>query len=261
MEMATREHVFLLEDDIGLQQALVAIFEEKGYRVSTYESAESLLVSLYKEVPSVLVADVNLAGINAIELMEFLKSNQSFQTIPVIMMTADMNQERKLKALHVGALDFMLKPFAAEELLLKIKNLLRWKKKIAEELKSPEGVETSRFYNEQDKLKNRIKEYLSTKKGADLMNYDKMAGFLNMSRSSFQKKVRSHFQNTVSELVNELKVEISKNYLLHTNLNIGEIASICGFNSHVYFHNVFKKIMGMSPKDFRQENSEKSDKT
>lgn len=252
--MAKDEHIYLLEDDIGLQQVLVAIFEEKGYKVSAFDSAENLLVSLHKEIPTVLVADINLSGMNAFELMELLKINKSFETIPVIMITADLSKERRIKALSVGALDFMLKPFAAEELLLKIKNLLRWKKRIAEEALNPGKLQSDKYLNEQDRLRVKIKDYLSTKKGPDLMNYDKMASYLNMSRSSLQKKVRAYFHSTVSEFVNEMKVEISTNYLIHTNLNIGEIAVMCGFNSHVYFHNVFKKVKGVSPKDFRANN-------
>jgi FixJ family two-component response regulator len=87
-----------------------------GHQVRTYASAEAFLADTRVPAPNCLLTDVQMPGMNGLELQEELHQVQS--GLPVIVMTAFPEADIRARALRLGARDFLNKPFEAETVLL-----------------------------------------------------------------------------------------------------------------------------------------------
>lgn len=113
--MSHHKSILLVEDDLALQEALVDTLDLNGYKVRTANSAEDALVAVQKQMPGLILSDVQLGGISGIQLLASLQ-RQGYE-IPVIMMTAYAQVDDAVKAMQMGAIDYLSKPFATDELL------------------------------------------------------------------------------------------------------------------------------------------------
>lgn len=113
--MSYHKNVLLVEDDLALQEALVDTLELNGYKVRTADSAEQALLAVQEQIPGLILSDVQLGGISGLQLLTSLQ-RQGYD-IPVIMMTAYAQVDDAVKAMRIGAVDYLSKPFATEQLL------------------------------------------------------------------------------------------------------------------------------------------------
>lgn len=112
--------VVIVEDDVGLTQALARILRLGGLSAVTYTSAEALLVSDGVEQAMCLILDVQLPGINGFALRERLLAKHPIP--PVIFITAFDEPEARSEATRAGA-SFLAKPFSGRVLLETIRQM------------------------------------------------------------------------------------------------------------------------------------------
>jgi len=103
--------------------------------VDVADTGDKALKMARENLPSLLVLDLMLPGINGLEICRLLKRDPKTRDIPILMLTARAAEEDRIKGLELGAHDYVTKPFSPRELVLRIKNLLRLTGK------SPNGVE------------------------------------------------------------------------------------------------------------------------
>src|SRR5690554_4441301 len=113
--MSHHKNILLVEDDLALQEALVDTLELNGYKVRTADSAEQALLTVQQQIPSLILSDVQLGGLSGLQLLSSLQ-RQGYD-IPVIMMTAYAHVDDAVKAMRMGAVDYLSKPFATDQLL------------------------------------------------------------------------------------------------------------------------------------------------
>lgn len=109
-------HVYLIDDDAAVQRGVMALLKAAGYSVSSYFSAESFLSAL-ATLPRTGVAillDVCMPGMQGPQLQRRLSADGV--AIPVVVMTAHGDVPIAVQAMRDGAVDFLEKPFTAEEL-------------------------------------------------------------------------------------------------------------------------------------------------
>src|SRR3974390_1524816 len=106
--------ISIVDDDALVLDGMEALVESLGYNAVTFTSAEHFLRSDVIAKTTCLITDVQMSGLNGLELQEALKS-RGHQT-PVIVITAYPNEKYRTRALANGAVGFLIKPFD-EELL------------------------------------------------------------------------------------------------------------------------------------------------
>ncbi|MBR2971275.1 MAG: response regulator transcription factor [Clostridia bacterium] len=122
--------ILLAEDEINLNKILSSRLKKEGYEVySAFDGQEAYEVLLSKPI-DLVVTDVMMPVVDGVELTK--RARQVSNDIPVIMLTALSELEDKVKGFEAGADDYLSKPFAFKELLLRIKALLRRYKKASE---------------------------------------------------------------------------------------------------------------------------------
>lgn len=121
----TKVSILIIDDEVELCQSLSEMLkeEEDGYKVSVANSGKKGLEKIKEEVPDLVLLDIIMPGINGVETLEKIRAID--KDILVIMLTAYQTVETAVKAMKLGAYDYISKPFNYEELKIIIKRALR----------------------------------------------------------------------------------------------------------------------------------------
>jgi two-component system KDP operon response regulator KdpE len=114
--------ILVVDDEREIRRCLELSLEEKGYTVLAAESGEKALDLLKQSPADVAIVDLLLPGIDGIELT---KSIRQRSTLPIIILSAIGDDKKKVKALETGADDYVTKPFSIEEVVARIRSVLR----------------------------------------------------------------------------------------------------------------------------------------
>ncbi len=184
-----RPIVFVIDDDVSLRHALVALFRSVGLQVETFASAPEFLQFSPPEAPSCLVLDVRLPGIGGLEFQTNL-SAAGIRT-PIIFITGH-GVPMSVRAMKAGAAEFLTKPFRDQDLLDAVQRALEQDRIRREEQKSVAGLR-GRFAS----LTPREQEVI-TLVTAGLMN-KQIAGKIGVSEIT----VKVHRSNAVRKLAQD----------------------------------------------------------
>lgn len=117
------QKVLVVDDEKKITRVLKAYLEKEGYQVITAFDGGSALRLAHEEAPDLLILDLMLPGISGEEVCRQLR--QEGRRIPVIMLTAKSTLDDKLYGLGVGADDYIAKPFSPQEVMARVKSVLR----------------------------------------------------------------------------------------------------------------------------------------
>ena len=119
--------ILVIEDELPMRTALQDCLETEGYRVLTAAEGETGLARALKEKPDLILLDIMLPRLDGFALCEELR--RVGHTTPVLMLTAKGFVQDRVRGLDAGADDYLVKPFSTDELLARIRALLRRKAK------------------------------------------------------------------------------------------------------------------------------------
>ena len=117
------EHILIVDDEGRVLNALRRTLAYEGYTVSIAENGESALNIARTKIPDLVILDLMLPGIDGLEVCRRLRA--AGDGVAILMLTARDGIADRVKGLDMGADDYLVKPFALEELLARIKALLR----------------------------------------------------------------------------------------------------------------------------------------
>ncbi len=116
-------HILLVDDEGHVTSALRRVLAYEGYQVSTAANGESALAQARDRPPDLIILDIMLPGIDGLEVCRRLRT--AGDQIAILMLTARDTVADRVVGLEMGADDYLVKPFALEELLARVKALLR----------------------------------------------------------------------------------------------------------------------------------------
>ena len=115
--------IYIVDDDLSVRESVGRLIRSAGLNVKTFATAQELLANLGKQVPSCLLLDIQLPGIDGFELQDELARKD--MQIPIIFLTGHGDIPMSVRAIKAGAVDFLTKPFNDEYLLEAIRNVIR----------------------------------------------------------------------------------------------------------------------------------------
>ena len=110
--------VFVVDDDVSVRESLELLIKHEGWRVETFTSAEEFLNRSYEVVPSCVVLDISMPGLNGLELQKRLAAERA--GMPIIFVTGHGDIPKTVQAMKAGAVEFLTKPFSDSTLLAAI---------------------------------------------------------------------------------------------------------------------------------------------
>lgn len=114
--------VFVVDDDVSVRESLEALIRHAGWEPETFESAQEFLARPRALIPSCLVLDITLPGLNGLELQRLVATDRS--DMPIIFITGHGDVPTTVQAMKGGAIEFLTKPFSDDALLSAIQGAI-----------------------------------------------------------------------------------------------------------------------------------------
>ena len=118
-------NILIVEDDPSLVKLLEYRFEVEGYSVRSTPSGAEALIMVQEMQPDIILLDWMIEEISGIEVCRRLRRSETTAHIPIVMLTARIEEEDRIRGLETGADDFISKPFSPRELVVRANLLLR----------------------------------------------------------------------------------------------------------------------------------------
>lgn len=118
--------IMVVEDNEDVAYLLKFMLEREGFNVLTAEDgrqATALIVG--EEPPDLVLLDIMIPFVNGFQLLEKIKNTVGWQDVPVVMLTSKSQEGDVVRALESGAEDYIIKPFQSDELLARLKSILK----------------------------------------------------------------------------------------------------------------------------------------
>ena len=129
--MNNKYKILVIEDEINIVRFITALLTSNDYMVHSASNAESALLLFSSHHPDLVILDLGLPDMDG---TEFIKKVRADSSTPIIVLSARSDEKDKVTSLDLGANDYVTKPFGSEELLARIRSLLRTSRH-----SSPEG--------------------------------------------------------------------------------------------------------------------------
>lgn len=251
-----KQSVLLVEDNADIIDYLADGLKDYFHVLKAGNGQEAWEILQNEEV-NLILTDVMMPVMDGIRLCSQVKRNLKTSHIPVVILSAKADVKDQLEGLHVGADDYIPKPFVMEVVIAKIRNVLRTYRQAVE------------FYSKSLEVKpekmalNPLDEEFLTKAVKIVENYlddvgfsaDKFAAEMNMSRSSLHLKMKAITGDSTMDFIRKIRFSHACRLLEEGRYNITEISEMVGFNTPSYFTTSFKKYMGCSPTEYVNKES------
>jgi two-component system response regulator BaeR len=118
----TTGHILVVEDEQKITQLLCDYLQKAGYRTSSQSNGSRVIFQVKKDMPDLILLDVMLPGMDGLELCREIRK---FSNVPIIMITARVEEIDRLLGLELGADDYICKPFSPREVVARVKAVFR----------------------------------------------------------------------------------------------------------------------------------------
>ena len=122
-------HILVVDDDRSIREALERGLRLEGFDVQTVENGQLAIDQVEENLPSLMLLDINMPVMNGIQVTKYLRAMNV--DIPICVLSARDEITDRVSGLEAGADDYIIKPFAFEELLARVRALLRRNRSIS----------------------------------------------------------------------------------------------------------------------------------
>ena len=190
--------------------------------------------------PDIALLDIEMPGMNGIELAKYIK--EKYADCIIIFITAYDRFDYAIEAMHIKAFDYLLKPWKEEKLCELINT----------------AIENVRSMQKTDSIvhsqKDVIKDYIDRNYKKDISAKD-VAGILGYSDVYFSKVFKQLFDDNFINYLTKIRIDRAKLLLKDVSFNIKEVGKSVGYADSNYFTKVFKRSIGMSPSEYRSKHN------
>ena len=251
-----RKKIVVVEDDSEIRDYVTSILSE-DYDVTGCINGKEGLSVILKNMPDLVISDVMMPEMDGHALCSKLKSNSTTNHIPVILLTAKSREEDQLEGLETGADAYMVKPFNTEILRRTISNLIHMSHtlqlKFGRNDQLEELVEDIKMKSPDEKLLERVMSVINHNLGNAELSVDRIADEVGISRVHLHRKMKELTGQTPHDFIRNIRMKKAATLLASADMNVSEVMYACGFSNAASFSTVFKKMYGMSPREYMSE--------
>ena len=250
---AEKPLVLLVEDSADIRSYIRGFLSE-DYRILEAVDGEEGMNKSTNYIPDLIVSDVMMPKMDGFQLCERLKTDERTSHIPIILLTAKAAGEDKIEGLETGADDYIMKPFDAMELKVRIKNLIEQRKKLREHFlkESSFSLDNKNVTSVDRKFLEKSIKIINDHISDSLFGVELFASELALSRVTLYKKLVALIGEPPGELIKRIRLGKAAELIKKKAGNISEIALEVGFNNPAYFSECFKKQFGVNPSQYHQ---------
>lgn len=252
-EVKAKYKILLVEDDKDVRDYLHKSLETE-YAVIEAADGVKAYEKVVQNFPDLVLSDIMMPKRDGLELCTMIKNDIRVGHIPVILMTARSMVVHIKEGFQAGADDYIVKPFNMDVLQTRIRSLLASReqlKKLYGKRFSPEviGIEVK---SADERFSQKLFDVIEKNISNDRLDVELLCTEIGISRANLYRKLKSITELSPMELIRNKRLEMAAKLLKESEMNVSEIASHLGFNSHSYFSNSFKAFYGCTPTEFIQ---------
>lgn len=243
--------ILIVEDNVDMRIFIRSELKKEYNIIEAGDGLEGLKMA-NKEMPDLIISDVMMPNMDGIELCEKIKSDFETSHIPIILLTAKVDQETKYDGIKTGADDYIPKPFEMEYLSIRIKNLLHSREKLRllfqkSNMFEPSAVTVTSI---DEKFIPLLMKALDEGISDSDFSINTLESKLAMSHAKFYRKIKSLTGQSGQELLQNLRMKRAHQILSEKKgLRVAEVAYMVGFTNPKYFSKCFKETFGFPPSD------------
>ena len=244
--------ILIVDDNKDLLRAAKILFGNY-YEVLVASDVSSARRILLAERVDLVVCDVRMPGTDGLAFCKSLKSDVQTSHIPVLMLTAQGDEQTRLECYEAGADGFMAKPFETKVLKARIDNLVLQYKKRQKEFREDSALDLSKLSGRETdeeflkRLVNTIEAHLQD----DSFDLDVLTEAVGVSKSTLNRKIKTMTGLTPMDFVRNIRLKYACTLLTEGRLNISEVAYAVGFSDPQYFARCFKEAFRETPTQFQ----------
>lgn len=252
--------VYIVDDAVLTRKALALTVPWDQWDcvvVGTGENGEKALEEISRLLPDIVITDIRMACMNGLELID--KCRNANLNIQFIIISGYNEFEYAQKAMKLEVLDYILKPIDDEELHQAIIKAIRRLEESSEKRRNDQENGTGdwklRINYDEKNLNAYLRqalEYVQEKYNQDL-SVRIIAGFLNISESYLAKLFKVELNLTFLEYLTRVRIRKAVELMKDKNMPIYEIAERVGYKDYRHFSTIFKKYMGVGPKEYQMK--------
>ena len=264
MDNDQRPLLLVVEDNNDIRQYIAEAMGDDYRIIQAADGIEGTMLAM-EQVPDIIVSDIMMPRMNGIQLTQRVKEDIRTSHIPVILLTAKDSQEDMQEGFDSGADSYLAKPFSAKLLQSRIHNLLASRHRMAEliafqntnaansepQLAAADDNDTPRLCRLDQEFINKMNKVIDEHVTSEELNMDFMSDKMNMSYSTFYRKVKALTGQTAKDYIRKRRLQKSAELLKSGDYNVTEAATMTGFNDLNNFRIIFKKEFGVTPSEYK----------
>ena len=249
----------VVEDNEDIARYIGNIIKD-SYSVVYARNGREGILKAEEYVPDVIITDIMMPEYDGLEMIRDIRNSELLNHIPVIIVTAKSDDAHKLQGLDSGADAYLVKPFSPDELKLRICKLVGYRNMLRQKYSQIliGGKEISKEPDAPEQEKNflvKLNGIISSNISLSNLNSEMLAEKMFLSKSQLNRKVKSMTGMNTATYINQSRLAQAQIFLRDPEKSIGDIVLMCGFESSSYFTKLFKEKFGMTPSQYRKENS------
>lgn len=238
------------------------MLKEEGYDYVWAKNGQEAMDIIGQQMPKLLITDIMMPQMDGLELIKNIRDDDEKQHLPIIVVSARIEDEDRIAGLEAGAEVYLGKPFVPAELMLRIRKLLEQREML--KLKYSKQIEEADRKNAadiEDTLKSTDRKFIEEANECihkQIMNSNLSASILaddmNTTLATLNRRMKVITGMNTTNYIRMCRLKRAKQLLIDTDMPIGDIQAVCGFDTPSYFSRSFKGEFGITPTEFKRNN-------
>lgn len=257
----SKPKVLVIEDNSDMRQYIRLVLAG-SYNVIFAVNGQDGIDQALRHIPALVITDILMPVVNGFDVCRTLKANKITKNIPIICLTACATDEQKMESYASGADAYMSKPFNANVLRVRAKQLIEKNSGAGEAGDSDIiiGLNTRTLGDKQQELLGKFRAYVE-EHIYDNISINSLAEALGMSRSTLYRQFKEITEVNPVEVITMIRLKRAVKAMLFERKSVAQAAFDAGFSSPSYFTKTFVKYYKEKPSDYQKRFTRSSGET
>lgn len=256
--------ILIVEDNHELRSFLRDILNT-NYQIIEASNGQEGVEKALLFIPDLIISDVMMPILDGLDMVKKIKESHNTCHIPIILLSAKSSLDDRITGLEHGIDDYITKPFSSSYLKARIVSLLKQRKLLQEmyrdNLSNKKAIKTTSVFSPStpqvtpyDELFiQQIMAFMEGQMDNSELTIDEIAENLMLSRTVFYRKLRSIVGLSPVDFIREIRIKRAVQLIETEEFNFSQVAYMTGFNDPKYFSKCFKKQIGITPSEYKDE--------
>ena len=241
---------------------ITTILKNNGYNYVWAKDGMEAMEIADRQLPKLIITDIMMPRMDGLEFIKRIREDEEKSHLPIIVVSARAEDRDRLIGVEAGAEVYLGKPFNSEELMLRVRKMLEQREilrlkysKQIEEADRKDAEEQHREINNADQqFMQKVDEFIYENIMDGELDANSLANSMSMSLTTLNRRIKAITDTNTTNYIRMKRLGRARQLLMNTNMPLGEIQAVCGFESPSYFSRAFKAEYDVTPSEFRKTN-------